>query len=172
MSAGDSDTEGKNNVRQGLVRNPPDLKFSVIEAGESYFRVVTNEKSMEAYVIKKNANSVYYTEVKLLDANNSGTKYNSNWYLYETWERYLKRAEYITKNNLTIYNTPAGKAIFENKSGDFLAFVVTELNGEWIKINERDGQSEHLRINKNLAGWTQWREGDKILIDVIEKTYD
>jgi hypothetical protein len=168
MTAGDTDKEGENNVSQGLVRFPPELKFCVAEAGGSYFRVITNENTMEAYIIKKDVDGMYYTDTKLRDDD----KYTPKWYVYETWERYLKRAEYISKENLIIYNAPDGKAIFENKNGAFLAFTVTEVKGEWIRIKVKDGQSADLTTTKNSEGWTQWRKGDKMLIDVIEQTYE
>ena len=172
MGAGDPDEEGENNVRRGLVRNLPDLKFCVTETDGSYFRVITNQKTMETFVIKKDVNSKYYTEQKTLDDDGSGSKYNPNWYVYETWERYFKRAEYIIKTNLIIYDIPNGKAIFENKSGAFLGFVVTEVNGEWIRIKVRDGQIGDSTNTHKLEGWTQWRQGNKMLVDVIERTYE
>jgi hypothetical protein len=172
MSAGDSGKEGEKNVRQGLVPYQAQLKFCVIEAGETYFRVITNGETMETFVIKKDVNSVYFKDARLLDDNRSGANYNSRWYLYETWERYLKRVEYITKAKVMIYNTPEGKAIFENKSGAFLAFVVTDVKGEWIRIAARGSQGGLSPAAKKLEGWTQWRQGDKMLIDIIERSYE
>jgi hypothetical protein len=176
INAGDTDKQGENNIRRGLVRFQPDLKFCVVETRASYFRVVTNETTMETLVIKKQPGNVYYTEEKMLNENGCsncpGSKYNPRWYVYETWERYLKRVAYITKEDLVIYDAPGGKATIKIKNGDFQPFVATEVNGEWMKIKKGTAFESALDTANSFEGWTKWREGPKKLINVIEKTYD
>jgi hypothetical protein len=176
ISAGDSDQEGKNHISTGLVPFPPDLKFCVTDTGGAYYRIITNEATGETFVIKKEQGNAYYTEEKMLDENSCsncpGSKYNPRWYLYETWERYLKRAEYVTKQNLEIYDAPDGKVIFQNKDGAFIAFAVTEVKGEWIRIKEAPGRESDPDTIKTHQGWTKWREGTNRLIDIIERSYE
>ena len=176
MSEGDSDKEGEEHLKMGLVRFGPELKFCVIDTGESYFRVISNQVSREEFVIRKDPGAVYYAEERMLSDNSCsncpGSKYNPRWYVLETWERYLKRAEFVTKDSLVIYDLPGGKAIFENKDQTFLPFAVTEVKGDWIKVKKGFGRESNFDTGRNYDGWIKWREGTTLLIDIIEKTYE
>jgi hypothetical protein len=177
MSEGDSDEEGKRNISMGLIRFSPELKFRIVDTTASSFTVVTNEKTWQTFVIKKDSLNAYYTtEQQLFDNNCSncpGSNYNSRWYIFETWERYLKRVEYITKENLVIYDKPDGKAIFENRKQDFLPFGVEDVKGEWIKLKKGFGRESNFDSLQNYSnGWTQWRKGPQMLIDITEHTYE
>src|SRR5690606_30247518 len=101
---GDSYQAGEKNISMGLIRFPPELKLRVIDSTKTTFTVITNEKSSTAFIIKRDAQSVYYkTEREYYDNNCIGcpnSVYNSKWYIFETWERYLKRVESTSKNNL------------------------------------------------------------------------
>ncbi len=176
MNEGDSDKEGQEHVRMGLVHFGPELKFSVVDTTESYFRVVSNQASGEEMVIKKVAGAVYYTEERMLFDNNCincpGSKYNPRWYVFETWERYLKRVEFIIQDSVVIYDQPAGKPIFQQTDQTFLPFGVSEVKGDWLKVKKGFGRESNFDTLKNYDGWIQWRKGTNLLIGITERTYE
>ncbi|TKC06096.1 hypothetical protein [Pedobacter frigoris] len=176
MSEGDSDEEGEEHLKMGLVRFGPELKFAVVDTDENFFRVISNQESREEFVIKKEPGAVYYSEESMLSENSCsncpGSKYNPRWYVFETWERYLKRVEFITRDSLVIYDVPDGKAVFEHKDQTFLPFGVTEVKGDWIKVKKGFGRESNFPADGNYDGWIKWREGTTLLIDITEKTYE
>lgn len=176
LSKGNSNKEGENNIKRGLIHFPPMLKFRVVYTNALFFKVVTNEETMETFIIKKDGKNAYYvTERQLSDnscSNCPNSSYNPRWYIFETWERYLKRAEFITKKNITIYDVPGGKIIFENKDDVFLPFGVSEVKGEWIKLKKGFGREFNFDSTQNYSGWTKWREGPNMVIDIVEHTYE
>jgi hypothetical protein len=176
MSEGDSDREGEEHLKMGLVRFGPELKFCVVDTGESYFRVISNQVTKEEFVIRKEPGAAYYSQEKMLSDNNCsncpGSKYNPHWYVFETWDRYLKRVEFITKDSLVIYDRPGGKVLFENKDRTFLPFGVTEVKGDWIKVKKGFGRESNFSAGGNFNGWIKWREGTTLLIDITERTYE
>lgn len=176
MSEGDSDEEGGEHLKMGLIRFGPELKFAVVDTGENFFRVIGNQASMEEFVIKKVPGAVYYSEERMLSDNSCsncpGSKYNPRWYVFETWERYLKRVEFITKDSLVIHDLPDGKVLFENKDQTFLPFAVTEVQGEWVKVKKGFGRESNFDAGKNYDGWIKWREGAEMLIGITERTYE
>lgn len=173
---GDSHKSGEKNRNMGLVRFPPVLKFRVVDSTKTSFKVVTNEHLNESYYIKRDPKSAYYTsEQQLFDNNCSNcpdSNYNPNWNIFETWERYLKRAEFISKQNLKIYDKPNGKVIFEDKQNTFLPFNISEIKGDWIKLQKGMGRESNFAESHNYDGWTQWKEGNKIVISITEHTYE
>lgn len=176
LNEGDSDKEGEEHIKMGLIRFGPELKFCVVDTGESYIRVISNQISKEKCVIKKDSRAVYYAEERMISDNNCincpGSVYNPRWYVLETWERYLKRSEFITKDSLLIYDHPGGKVIFENKDRTFLPFGVTEVKGDWVKVKKGFGRESNFPADTNYDGWIKWREGTTLLIDITEKTYE
>ena len=176
MTVGDSYEAGQENINRGLVRFGPVLKFRVLDTTASSYTIVTNEQTWETMVIKKDPSNAYYTSERELDDNNCincpGSKYNPKWSIYETWERYLRRVEYITSEKLVIYDKPNGKVIFENKENTFLPFGVEAVQGEWIKLKKGFGRESNFDGGKNYAGWIKWRDGARILIDIVEHTYE
>lgn len=173
---GDTYEAGQDNVQRGLIRFPPVLKFRVIDSTKTSFKIITNENLNESYYIKRDPKGAYYTmESQRFDNNCTncpGSNYNPNWNIFETWERYLKRAEFITKNSLKIYDKPDGNIIFENKENTFLPFNITKVDGDWIQLKKGFGREFNFSKSINYDGWTQWKAGDKILIDITEHTYE
>lgn len=176
ISEGDSDEEGEEHLKMGLVRFGPELKFAVLDTGENFFRVIGNQAGMEEFVIKKVPGAVYYSEERMLSDNSCsncpGSRYNPRWYVFETWERYLKRVEFITKDSLVIYEVPDGKVLFERKDQNFLPFAVTEVMGDWIKVKKGFGRESNFDTGGDYDGWIKWREGTHLLIDITERTYE
>ena len=176
ISEGDSYEAGKTHINRGLIRFPPEIKFRVIDSTNNSFKVITNEILNETYYIKLDSLSTYYkTESELYEnscSNCPNSNYNPKWNIFETWERYLIRAEFVTKNELKIYEIPNGKIIFENDNNKFLPFNITEVEGDWIKLRKGFGREFNFENSKNYDGWTQWKDGNKILIDIVEHTYE
>lgn len=176
LRKGDSNKEGEAHIRKGLIHFPPMLRFRVVDTTALFFKVITNEETLETFIIKRDDKNAYYTTEQQRSDNSCSncpnSKYNPRWYIFETWERYLKRAEFITKENITIYDAPAGKIIFENKDNTFLPFGVIEVKGEWIKLKKGFGREFNFDSTKNYSGWTKWREGENKVIDIIEHTYE
>jgi len=172
---GDSYKEGQRHVNMGLVAYSPELTFRVVDTTENSFEVIINEKSIKTALIKKEKNGVYYTNENdcLSDMFGSNkNKFNPKWYIFETWERYLRRVEFITKDSLVIFDKPNGEIIFENINRRFLPFKVVKVDGDWIKL-EKDPQREFNFDNtKNYDGWTKWRQNNRILIRIFEHTYE
>ena len=176
MTGGDSFSEGERNVKMGLIRFSPELKFRVLDTTMTSFKIVTNEKTWETFVVKRNAAAAYYTSEQQVSDNNcsncTGSNYNPRWYINETWERYLKRVEYITKEHIKVYDQPNGKLIFDNKNNAFLPFRVIGMKGEWIQLGKGFGRESDFGNFSNAEGWTKWRDGSKLTIDITEHTYD
>jgi hypothetical protein len=166
LTSGDTEDDAKKNIRQGLVRFTAELKFCVIDSGETFFRVITNQQTLESFIIKRDPRSAYYTTVKVLRED------NPRWYIYETWDRYLRRVEYITKVQLTIYDVPNGRIIFENRKEAFMPFSVLEVKGEWIRLGKGLTPEGTTDTGNRHTGWTRWRKGTVKLIDITEKTYE
>lgn len=173
---GDSHQAGQDNVSRGLVSFPSVLKFRVIDSTQTGFKIVTNENQNETYYIRRNPKGAYYTTERQRFDNNctncKGSNYNANWNIFETWERYLTRAEYVNKNNLKIYDKPNGTIIFENKDNTFLPFNVAKVDGDWVQLKKGFGREFNFSTSENYDGWTQWKYGDKILLNIVEHTYE
>ncbi len=162
LSEGDSYSEGNRNIASGLIRFSPGLKFRVINTSNNIFEIVLNEQKMETCFI----NLKHFFDMNKIDENDSTT------YKYEPWVNYLKRAEYITKKNLIIYDRPEGHIIYEEKNDRFLPFVVTEVSGDWIRLKKAFGREFNFDDLINYDGWTQWKSSDSILIRITEHTFE
>lgn len=167
---GDTHDEGQRKMELGLVSKPPQLRFRVMDSTETFFQVIANETSNESYFIKIDPERVYYKTLSQLYENNCSDRPNTNWNLFETWERYLRRVDFITKKDLKIFDQPDGQIIFENSDDDFLPFVVSDVRGGWIKLQK--GFALESDTSKNYNGWTRWRIGDRVLIDIVEVAYE
>lgn len=176
LKVGDSEQEGRRHIEMGLVHFAPELKFRVIDTSASSFKVVTNEETQQSFIIKKDGKGAYYSSLKELQDNSCsncpGSVYNPRWYIFETWERFLLRAEFITKESLSVYDVPGGKVIFENKDYAFLPFQVNAVKGDWIELKKGFGRESNFDSSKNYEGWTKWREDGRLLIDITEHTYE
>lgn len=170
---GNSDEEGKSNINMGLVHFGPLLKFRVIDSTKSAFKIITNEKTNAFYYLKRDYKNAYYTTEQELQDNSCigcpNSKYNPRWFVFETWERYLKRVVFATKQKLIIYDQPNGKIIFTDSTNSSIPFSISELEGDWAKI--ADPYSTVDEISK-LYGWTQWKDKNEVLIEITEQMYD
>ena len=158
-------TENKITVKPFSMEwnNGPTIKLRVIEiVDETTYRVVLNEETLETCFINIEEYKKYNKEK--MDAANI---YNFI-YKYESWSDYLQRVYYISKPNLIIYDKPNGEIIHEDKEGYFLPFRVAEVDGNWIKLIKHHTYRNRYNPEINYDGWTQWRDGERILIIMDE----
>ena len=160
MFGGDSNKEAKAHVRGGLIRFPPVLSFRVLEVNDDYYRVVLDESSFETVVIRKKTDYAVLPRRDLLGYPSlPKDKPYKGYYIYETWEHLLLRAENVYFNdNYTVYDAPEGIAVFENTESD--RFKIIEISGDWIKIQEKEKGSPE--------SWVRWKNETKILVKIIE----
>ena len=92
--------------------------------------------------------------------------------MYETWENYFKRLEYITVDHLKIYNKPDGDLIFEQKNDAFLPFLVSELKGDWIRLKKHRLYESKYDKTITYEGWVRWKTAMNILVNITEQTYE
>ncbi len=172
MYEGESEKEAKELINSGLVTEGPSLRFRVIEVNTKYFKVIVNEENGEEYYIKKNAKAVYYDTKIALEASYTNKPFNGEWFVYETWERYLKRVEYIELETTKIYDKPNGKVIFSEESYEFYPFKVAEVKGEWIKLKKDKLRERNFEKGINYEGWYQWKKGNNWQIHIVEYTIE
>ncbi|MEW7280402.1 hypothetical protein ABW636_17560 [Aquimarina sp. 2201CG1-2-11] len=173
MSIGETDIEEEEElVNRGLVALGPVLKFKVTRETSSYYQVILNEeKGMKCY-IKKNPKGVYHTTREAFEASGHKESFDVNWMLYETWENYLKRVEFIELNTLEIYDQPRGKIIFCSDTHDFYPFKVKSMKGEWIEVIKDPLREFNFEKEKNYEGWYQWKKGNEWRINMTEFTIE
>ncbi len=147
---GSNNREAAENIARGLVPFPPQLRFRVLEIQDNYFKVVTNEEKWQTHYIKNNSIPM----------------------IYETWESFLKRVEFVELDTLKIYDKINGKVIFysENENNNFIPFNVAKLQGKWIKINTHPLYS-YSKTMPN-SGWAKWQENNQLKIRITEETYE
>ncbi|MBO0593246.1 hypothetical protein I2486_17720 [Cellulophaga sp. E16_2] len=175
ISEGGTHKADRELIKSGLAPTSKKLNFIVTEASEYYFKVVTNKETNEAFFIKREKQHVYYKTKGALFQNScsncADSNYNPRWFIFETWERYLKRVHYIEKPNLILYDKPNGDIIFKNNDHSFLPFNVVEVKGDWIKLKKATGRENMFDASENYDGWTQWKNGNEILITIIESMF-
>ncbi|WP_300675335.1 hypothetical protein [Soonwooa sp.] len=167
MSFGETDEEAAKH--DDLGRFSASLTFRVLENKKNFFLVVINEKTNEKLYLKKEKDATYYNGVPEATKHNCGNcndpKFNDKRYIYESWDDYLRRVEYISKINPEIFDVPGGDIIYETKDNEARRFKVLEANGEWIKVKKSDRDSEN---SFNGEGWMKWLEDGKKTIEIIE----
>jgi len=176
MLSGDSDKEGQEHINRGLIRFQPELIFRVLEKTKDFFKIIVNEDTFETAYMKINAQHAIYTKLSQVFDNNcsncTGSSYNTDYYLYETWENYFKRLEYITVDDLKIYDNPNGKLIFEQKNNDFLPFLISQVKGDWIQLKKHRLYKSKYDKSMQYEGWVRWKSDMDILVNIVEQTYE
>lgn len=151
----------------------PKLQFIVTKETPLYFKVIVNAASGEQYYIKKNEKAAYYqTQQELTDSKSERKPYVAQWYIFETWCRYLKRVAYIELNTIEIYDKPHGKKIIVSNPRGFFPFTVEEVKGEWIKLKKLPLPAANFKADINYEGWYQWKKNNQLQIQIVENTYE
>jgi hypothetical protein len=163
-------------LKMGAGFSPAVLAFRVVEANDDYFRVVVDESSFETVVIRKRAD---YAVVPQREGMGGVTlpedKPYSGYYTYETWEHLLLRAQYVSfdRENYAVYDAPEGKKIFENTDRKFLPYKVSQVQGDWIKVEKAAGGYDgYFEGIKNAEGWVKWKNETEILVGITEYTVE
>lgn len=169
---GESEKEAEELLNSGLVAIGPLLKFIVTEETATYFKVIVDEAKGTEYYIIKRAKAIYHTTRKDFEASFKIAPFNGDWYVYETWERYLKRVEFIELKTLEIYDQPNGKIIFCSDTYDFYPFQVKSMKGEWIELIKDPLREFNFEKGVNYEGWYQWKKGNEWRIQIVEFTIE
>lgn len=137
--------------------------FRVVDTVGNFYRVVANEETFQTCFINIDEYRKY-NHVALSDANPYKFIYE-----YESWLEYMRRSHrFIEKKNIVIYDRPNGNVIFEDTINDFLPFSVADMDGDWIKLEKMDIYRDRYRNSVNYDGWVQWKDGEKLLIQLLE----
>ncbi len=166
---GDTKREAEERRGHGLVGIGPSLKFRVIDTTATTFTIVTDEDRDERFVVKKENKNRYFSDFWSLVGRGSestlGKSAEDRWYLFETWERYLKRVQYIGINNPVFFDRPKGKPIKNFGGNEFFFGRVQQVEKDWIHVSLDNSETP-------ATGWLRWRKGDSILISMTEFTYE
>jgi hypothetical protein len=175
MFGGDSNEKAKRHINMGLIRFPPKLAFRVLEATDTFYRIVIDEDSFETVVVRKDVDYAELSQSKDLFGGIDMPKDKSykGYYAYETWEHLLKRAEFVNfRDNYSVYGAPNGNKIFENTDQKFLPYGVIEVSGDWIKVKKGIGRESNFKGIENAEGWVKWKDENKILVNITEYTVE
>lgn len=174
MNGGSSDKEIEGLIRRGLTGFPAELSFRVLEATDNFFRIVVNEKTFETAVIKKDCNyAVFHQRNFLRDSTLFDEKIYKGYYIFETWEHLLRRAEYVNFNiDYDVCETPNGKIIYKHKAGKFLPYTLVDVKGDWIKVKKTQGREFNFEGIENAEGWVKWKNDKKVLVNITENTIE
>ena len=157
---GDSKIEAYESINWGLVYFAPNLAFRVLQRSDNEFLVVLNEKTFETAIIKNNTTHKLYTLGRpYWNMTHNSSSSDEVWFLYETWETYLKRLMYVGIEGNKLYDNINGNEI--NSSENFWGVVVVEVKGHWAKL-----QDEEKRVM-----WVKWTDGKKFLIEPVVEIY-
>ena len=160
--AGDSDIEANENISSGLTYIVPNLAFKVLRCTEDGYEIVVNEELFETAIIKNDDKHTIYTQGKAYWPRGRSGEIDEVWFLYETWENYLKRLFYIYISGQKLYNKINGKEI----KSKYNSGKVIEVKGNWakIKFNPFDDSGKQ-------TAWLQWTDGKTILVGMISEVY-
>lgn len=169
---GDTHEEAQEAENLGLVKTDSVLKFVVIRKTQDYYAVLVNTTDALLYYIKKDKAAVYYDSLIDFEAGLHAQPFNPNWYFFETWERYLKRVEFVELDELEIFDAPNGTILYQSSSYKFLPFKVEHVEGEWMKLTIDALRDFRYEDGVDYFGWYQWKRGNALRIDITEFTIE
>lgn len=142
----------------------PVLVFKVVDIVSGGFVVVVNEQTYETCIIKQDKAHTFYTLGKpYWSTNHRSGEQDPGWFLYETWNVYLKRLAAIAISSPKIYDNPDGKLIAS--SSDRVAFKVIFAAGNWVKVRISGSSSNEVPEE----GWVKWTDGVNLLVTPMEE---
>jgi hypothetical protein len=174
MSGGDSDREAKENIRMGLIRFPAVLTFRVLETANDFFRVVVNEKTFETVVIKKDPDYAVLPQRVLIGFPSIPKDRDyKGYYIYETWEHLLLRAEHLSFDiDFEMYDAPEGNVTYKGTRYNSLCYQATEVKSDWVKVRKARLLESYFEGIENAEGWVKWKNDKEILIRIVEFTVE
>lgn len=162
--------EKRNDPDPYFIFNPRVI-FRVLKIDENYLTVILNENTKKIIVLKLERLTMNYNLYNK-DYQHENWTFNLNKInLFETWEHYLPRCQYIMTKTRDIYDKPYGKISFEKKTSSRSSKMickVIEVKGEWMRVN-----TDGAMYREDIVGdrWIKWRTADEIIIDIFEQTY-
>lgn len=142
------------------------MSFRVIENTKKFYKIILDENTLEIAFIKKDKK---FTEVKreknILHDYGIDKQYEG-YYVYETWEDFLRRAEYIYADKTVIYDKPKGKIIFDTNAHSF-AYEIKSISGNYIKVRNYFDKKSNAEL-ADMDIWIKWKEGGRLFINIVE----
>jgi hypothetical protein len=174
MSGGNSDKEAAENIRRGLIRFPAVLSFRVLEVTDDFYRIVINEKTFATAVIKKRADYAVLPQRELFGFSNFPKDRDyKGYYIYETWEHLLLRAEHVSFDiDFGVYDAPEGNATYKGAKYNSLYYQAAEVKGDWVKLKKAPLLKSYFDGIENAEGWAKWKNDKDILIRIVEFTVE
>lgn len=163
MFEGEDDIEAEELLNAGLVTIGPGVKFIVTETTDTDFTVIVNSKTSQEYIIKKDPSKFYFNSEKAFFDSSKGENFNGDWYIFETWETYLQRVEFIELHTLQIFDHPNGNVLFSSDAKDFMPFSVERADGDWVKLKKVALPAADFKEGTDYEGWYRWRDKNKAL---------
>lgn len=143
------------------------LVFKVVDLVKDGYQVVLNEESFATAVIKNDEyHKLYKRGNQSWDLAHRSDENEEAWFLFETWEVYLKRLAHIEskgeEKDLNVFDS-----IDESKPSLQLGKgIVREVNGHWARIEEPKTDSDESTPRR--SGWVRWTDGRQLLISPVE----
>lgn len=162
--------EKKKDINSNFIFNPRVI-FRVLKIEKNYVTVMLNESTKQIVILKLQrltSNHNLYNK----DYRHENWTFNINKInLFETWENYLPRCQYIMTRTRDIYDKPNGSISFEKKTSSRspkMICKVIEVRGKWLRVN-----TDGAMYREDVVGdrWIKWRTADEIIIDIFEETY-
>jgi hypothetical protein len=97
-------------------------------------------------------------------------KLNGGNFKSELWRAHLLGCmiDFDVKNNpIREKMLDSSKSVGYEKSGEDYVFVISEIVGEWVKIECAEICDYPCNSGKKYDGWIKWKEGDKLLIRLL-----
>lgn len=168
--AGDSKKEAESHVNDGLIYFAPCLSFRVLRDSNNEYEVVLNEESFETAIIKNDTiHKLYTVGEPYWNMSHSNSRYSKNpnetWFLYETWDIYLKRMMFISTEGNKLYDNINGTEI----DSRIIDWTVIKVTGDWAMLREREDSLN--RGKRKQYAWVRWTDGEKFLINLYPEVY-
>ncbi len=107
---GNSAEQAEANFGSGLTYIPPELTFRVVEQQDSAYRIVLNEDTFRTAVVKLDPGRELYLQGGPYW--NKGSRLDGPvWFLWETWDVYLRRLNCVNLPGNTVYDSPYGEML-------------------------------------------------------------
>lgn len=164
---GDSHSEATGHISMGLVYFAPNLIFRVLQRVEkkeySGYVIVLNQDTFEtAFVRDDEYHKLYLQGESYWEMRHNSGQDDEVWFLYESWDTYLKRLYYIgIKAGTLVYDTIDGNP---SPLDTDMSYNVREVKGEWAGISKGYDDTE-------ICGWIKWTDGIKFLVRPVTAVY-
>lgn len=97
-------------------------------------------------------------------------KVDKSMFKVETWKRHLvgTMIDFDVKTNpIRVSKSEQSKSVGFESSGNDYIFVITEIAGDWIKVECSDICENPCDDGKKYDGWIKWKDNNKLLIRLL-----